>query len=429
MYFNQNIEKYILGNMMYFHESQEVLSVFTDLQETDFESNRHRMIWRAAKELAQDNKPCDLISVHTWLEMNKIDTSYTIALLKEITQYSSTSTSLPRLIEQMKDLRKRRTLRQYACSIQNALTDSKTSADAMEVAKGFPSFEEDSNHMHTASDMVHNSVKRMLDRKKSGNKLKGITTGFSDIDIMTAGLQKKEMSVLGARPSIGKSVFAFDIARYAAKSGKRVVFFSLEMSEEMLSDRMLAAELMVKATKIKIPVLLDSDDQRRMNESNLIEELATLHICDDSNIDVMGVRAKCKELIFKHGPIDLIIVDYLQYMGGDRDKRIRVENNSMGLKQLAKDINAHVMCISSLSRANKMRSDERPTMSDLRESGQIEFDADVIMLMHRDVKAEDIEQRRITEIDFAKQRNGATGVVKLNFMNEYVTFKSLEKNY
>lgn len=429
MYFNQHIEKYILGNMMYFHDSEEVLGVFTDLQETDFESNRHRMIWRAAKELAQDNKPCDLISVHTWLEMNKIDTSYTIALLQEISQYSSTSTSLPGLIEQMKDLRKRRTLKQYASSIQNALTDSKTSSDAMEIAKDFPIFEEDSKQMHTASDMVHNSVKRMLERKKSGNKLKGITTGFSDIDIMTAGLQKKEMSVLGARPSIGKSVFAFDIARYAAKSGKRVVFFSLEMSEEMLSDRMLAAELMVKATKIKIPVLLDSEDQRRMNESNLIEELATLHICDDSNIDVMGVRAKCKELMFKHGPIDLIIVDYLQYMGGDRDKRIRVENNSMGLKQLAKDIDAHVMCISSLSRANQMRGDQRPTMSDLRESGQIEFDADVIMLMHRDVKAEDMEQRRITEIDFAKQRNGATGVVKLNFMNEYVTFKSLEKTY
>lgn len=429
MYFNQNVEKYILGNMMYYHESEEVLSVFTELQETDFETLKHKMIWRAAKELAQDNKPCDLISVHTWLEMNKIDASYTITLLQEISQYATTSTALPGLIEQMKDLRKRRILRQYACSIQNALADSNTSTGAMDVAKEFPIFEEDSKQMHVASDLVHKGVERMLERKKTGNKLKGITTGFSDIDVMTAGLQKKEMSVLGARPSIGKSVFAFDIARYAAKSGKRVVFFSLEMSEEMLTDRMLAGELMVKATRIKIPVLLDSEDQRKMNESNMVEELTTLHICDDSSIDAMGIRAKCKELMFKHGPIDLVIVDYLQYMGGDRDKRIRVENNSMGLKQLAKDIDAHVMCISSLSRASKMRNDQRPTMSDLRESGQIEFDADVIMLMHRDVDAEDIETRRITEINFAKQRNGKTGVVKLNFMDDYVTFKSLERKY
>ena len=429
MYFNQNIEKYILGNMIYYHDSKEVLSIFTELQESDFESKMHKMIWRAARELSQDNKPCDLISVHTWLQMNKIDASYTIKLLQEISQQSTTSTAIPGLIEQMKDLRKRRVLRQYACRIQNALGDSNLSRGAMEVAKDFPVFEEDSKQMHIASDLVHNGIQRMIERKKSGNKLKGITTGFNDIDIMTAGLQKKEMSVVGARPSIGKSVFAFDVARHAAKSGKRVVFFSLEMSEEMLTDRMMAGELMVKASRIKIPILLDADDQRKMSESKMTDELTTLHICDDSSIDIMGIRAKCKEIMFKHGPIDLVIVDYLQYMGGDRDKRIRVENNSMGLKNLAKDIDVHVMVISSMSRAGTARNDKRPAMSDLRESGQIEFDADVIILMHRDVDAKEVEQRRITEMNFTKQRNGKTGVVKLNFMDDYVTFKSLEGNY
>ena len=414
---------------MYFHDSSEALNVFTELEETDFESNIHRAIWRAGKELAQEDKPCDLISIHTWLESNKIDASYTISLLQEISQYSTTSASIPGLIKQLQDLRKRRILRKYACNIQNALTGSKTSENAMEVAKEFPIFEEDANQMYTASELAQNSVKRMVERKKSGHKLKGITTGFPDIDVITAGLQKKEMSVLGARPSIGKSVFAFDVARYAAKDGKRVVFFSLEMSEEMLADRMLAAELMIEASRIKIPALLDRTDEKKMRGSNLTEELRTLHICDDSSIDVMEIRTKCKELMFKHGPIDLVIVDYLQYMSGDRDTRIRVENNSMGLKQLAKDIDAHVMCISSLSRANQMRNDKRPAMSDLRESGQIEFDADVIMLMHRDVDAENIEDRRITEINFAKQRNGKTGIVKLNFLDDYVTFKSLAENY
>ena len=427
MYFNQSIEKYILGNMMYYHDSKEVLSIFTDLEESDFEKYMHQTIFRAGKELVQDNKPCDLISVHTWLEIHKVDASYTIKLLQEIANFSSTSTAIPGLIEQMHDLRKRRALRQYACKIQNALVDSNKSQEAMEIAKDFPSFEDDTKQMHTAAELVHNSVKRMVKRKKQGGQLQGIITGFTDIDLMTGGLQPKEMSILGARPSIGKSVLAFDIARHAAKKGKHVVFFSLEMSAEMLADRMLAAELMVEARKIRIPALLDAQDQQKMQQSNLEEELKTLHLCDSSSIDVMGIRAKCKELIFKHGPLDLIIVDYLQYMGGDRDKRLRVENNSMGLKQLAKDLDVHVMCISSLSRASKMRSDSRPEMSDLRESGQIEFDADVIMLMHRDTKAEDIEQRRLTEIIFEKQRNGQTGTVKLTFMNEFVTFKSLER--
>lgn len=426
LYYNQSIEKYILGNMMYYHDAGEILEIFTELEESDFENIQHKVIWRAGKELTKENKPCDLMSVHTWLEMNKIDTAYTIELLQKVSSFSSTRAAIPGLIEQMKDLRKRRVLRQYACSIQNALADSNNSLQAMEVAKEFPTFEDDKKQMHTVSELIHNSVQRMIERKQSGQHIRGIITGFSDIDLMTGGLQPKEMSILGARPSIGKSVFAFDIARYAAKKGKRVVFFSLEMSEEMLADRMLAAELMIQATRIRIPTLLDTTDQQKMKESNLEEELKTLHLCDDSSIDVMGIRAKCKELIFKYGPLDLIIVDYLQYMGGVKDKRERVENNSMGLKQLAKDLNVHVMCISSLSRGSEMRSDKRPTMADLRESGQIEFDADVIMLLHRDTKAEDIQERRITEVIFEKQRNGKTGTVKLCFMDDYVTFKSLD---
>ena len=427
MYFNQQIEKYVLGNMIFFYDSTEILNIFTDLDESDFENINHQMIFRAGKELVQENKPCDIISIHSWIEVNKMSGSCPIGFLKEITGFGSTSTAIPGLIEQMKDLRKRRTLRQYACNIQNALVDSKTSEQAIEVAKEFPALDDGSKQMYTTRELIHNGVQRMIERKKSG-KLKGVQTGFPDIDIMTGGLQKKEMSIVGARPSIGKSVFAFDISKNVAKQGKRAVFFSLEMSEEMIIDRLFASEFMVQATRIKIPALLDKEDQKKMQQSKIEEEFDSLHICADPNIDLAGIRAKCKEIIFKYGPIDLVVVDYLQYMTGTgKDTRDIVEKNSAGLKRLASDLDVHMMCISSLNRSSEMRSDKKPTMGDLRETGKIEFDADVIILLHRDTKAENIEDRRLTEVIFDKQRNGKTGTIKLYFMDEFVTFKSLER--
>ena len=229
------------------------------------------------------------------------------------------------------------------------------------------------------------------------------------------------------RPSIGKSVLALDISRNAAKAKYHVAFFSLEMGKEQLFDREISQELMIESDKIKYPQLFQPRDIEKLANSTIDEDLSTLFTIEQPNVTIADIRAKCLEIMLLYGKLDLIVIDYLQYMTGQgNNKREIVENNSKGLKQLAKDLNIHIICISSLNRASEGTADKRPSMADLRESGQIEYDADNIILMHRDRIGKSGDKSK-TELLFEKQRNGKTGVVYLKFLENFVTFRSCER--
>lgn len=425
IFFNHEIEKDTLGCMLYDQES--ALKALVELKEDDFHDERNKVSFRAMKNLFKKDQPIDLLTVAAELDSFNIPGGREY-IADIAANRAMSSVAIKGLIEKMVSMRKRRILYTYSVNLKRKAQEEADIEKVIDAAKDLPSLEGDSSDkIFGIKDLLEDAVNRMIERKNSGNKIHGMPTGFRDIDVMTGGLMRKEMTVIGARPSIGKSVLALNISTNVAKSGFEVLYFSLEMGKEQLTDRMISAELMIKNDKIKYPQLLDEEDLIKLNESTMEKDLKGLHIDDYSNSDIERIRAKCKESILKFGKLDLIVVDYLQYMPGKgATKRDIIENNSKGLKQIAKDFNIHVICISSLNRANEGRSDKRPTMADLRESGQIEFDADNIILMHRDRMAEKAERQK-TDLIFEKQRNGKTGIVNVIFLEDYTAFKNMER--
>lgn len=426
-FYNIEIEKDLLACMIYDQES--ALKALVQLKEDDFHDEKNEIMFRAIKSVFQKDQAIDLVTVAA--ELDSMNTYVTRDYAVEITRTRElSSVAIKGLIEKMVAMRKRRILYTYAVTLKKSAAQESNIEKVINIARDIPSLDgEEGKKTYGIKELLQDATTRMVERKNSGKTIHGIATGLKDIDVMTGGLMRKEMTVLGARPSIGKSVLALDIARNAARNGNSVLYFSLEMGKEQLTDRMISAELMIQADHIKYPQLLSTDDLQKLQQSTMEQDLKSLHIDDISNMDLAGIRAKCKEIVLKYGKIDLIVVDYLQYMQGKgKDKREVTENNSKGLKQIAKDLDVHVLCISSLNRANEARSDKKPTMADLRESGQIEFDADNIILMHRNREQNaDKTERSKTELIFEKQRNGKIGTIDLVFFEDYTTFKSVAR--
>ena len=263
----------------------------------------------------------------------------------------------------------------------------------------------------------------------------GVKTGFADLDILTKGLRKKTLTIIAGRPSMGKSVAGLDIARNAAADGKVVLFFSLEMGEEEIHDRIKSSETLIPLEKITCPALLTDDEIMQIYEQCLGDKLRTLMIVEKANATLRDIRIKCQEAKLIHGRVDLVVIDYLQYMGGHPKASTydRVTENSKGLKALAKDFDIPVVALSQVSREVDKRQDKRPILADLRESGAIEQDADIIGFLYRqeyylerdsDATAEQLREARGKAIlDIQKHRNGRLGTVKLTFHKECATFR------
>jgi len=263
-----------------------------------------------------------------------------------------------------------------------------------------------------------------------------VTTGFNDLDHKLAGWQKSDLIILAARPSMGKTTLALDFARHAALSGVPVGIFSLEMSKEQLVDRLLAAHAHVDLWRMRTGKLKtegEFDDFARLGHAMGELSEAPIYIDDAASNNVMGVRAMARRLQAEHG-LGLLIIDYLQLMESNRYKDNRVQevsDISRGLKKLAIELNVPILALSQLSRAIELRADQRPKLSDLRESGSIEQDADVVMFIHRE-KADDEEMRNeVYDIGLLieKHRNGPTGEVPLRFHARYVTCMPPEDSY
>jgi replicative DNA helicase len=268
---------------------------------------------------------------------------------------------------------------------------------------------------------------------QNASSITGVPTGFADLDVMTAGFQKGDLIIVAARPSMGKTAFTLNIAQHAAISAKKAVaFFSLEMSKESLVQRMLTSEARVDASRVRTGRLRD-DDYPRLGVAAGLLNTAPIFVDDTAGISILEMRAKARRLKSDRQDLALIIVDYLQLMQGNgksENRQQEVSEISRGLKALAKELEVPVVALSQLSRAVESRPDKRPMMSDLRESGAIEQDADVIMFLYRpeyyygptDKEGNSLEGR--AEVIIGKQRNGATGAISLMFLKEFTRFES-----
>lgn len=267
-------------------------------------------------------------------------------------------------------------------------------------------------------------------RFQNKEQITGTPTGFSDLDNKTSGFQKADLILVAARPSMGKTAFALNIAQNSAiKSKVPVAIFSLEMSREQLINRMLCSEAHIDSQKLRTGDLQESDWDKLAKAMAVLSE-APIFIDDTPGISVMEMRAKCRRLMLEHG-LGMIMIDYLQLMSGNGKNESRqqeISEISRSLKGLAREMNCPLIALSQLSRAPEARSDHRPILSDLRESGAIEQDADVVMFLYRDEYYNpETEEKNIGELSIAKQRNGPTGLIKLVWLGQYTKFVNLEK--
>lgn len=268
-----------------------------------------------------------------------------------------------------------------------------------------------------------NELEKLFNQK---GKISGLTTGFSGIDRITSGLHNSDLLILAARPAMGKSAFAINIATNVAKSGTPVAIFNLEMAKEQVVNRILASEAMVDSNKLRSGQLDDNDWMKLASASGILSE-TPIYIDDTPGISIMEIRTKCRKLKMEKN-IGLVVIDYLQLITASGKKNASREQEiseiSRSLKILAKELNIPVIALSQLSRsAEKRQDDKRPMLSDLRESGAIEQDADIVMFIYReDYYNQEASDKGVAEIIFAKHRGGSTGTVKLKWLSNYTKF-------
>ena len=281
-------------------------------------------------------------------------------------------------------------------------------------------------------EVVLNALEKIEVASKTGGSVTGIPTGFLDLDYKMAGLQPSDLILVAARPSMGKTAFVLNIAQHVAfKAKKSVAIFSLEMSKEQLVNRLFALEAQVDSQSLRTGNLKDDDWEKLIESAGIIGK-SKLIIDDTPGISISELRSKCRKFKLEHG-LDLIIIDYLQLMTGrvggrSESRQQEISEISRALKGLARELNVPVVALSQLSRAVEQRPDHRPMLSDLRESGAIEQDADVVMFIYRDdYYNKDSEMKNVAEIIVAKQRNGSIGTVNLTWLPNYTKFANYLK--
>ncbi len=432
---NLEAEMSLLGSIMLRPDSMfEIMDV---ISAESFYSEKHRVIFSTMMELFQKRSPIDLLSVSSklkekgWLEQIGGNT-----YLTEIVNIVPSSSNIAYYAEIVQKKYMMRRLLEAADHISQIGYDDNKELE--EILEGAEKKLFEVTNFNTTHKFVHikdelEEAWERLDRLHSGNnELRGVPTGFSDIDNKLAGLQKSDLVILAARPSMGKTSLALDIARQAAVNNNTTVgIFSLEMSSQQLVDRMLAAQSNVDAWRLRTGKLSRQNDFEAIRESLDKLNKAPIHIDDQPGNNLLKMRSMARRLKNEHN-LGLIVVDYLQLIIPTQTKNDNVVQQvteiSRGLKNLAREMNVPVLALSQLSRAVENRGG-RPRLSDLRDSGSIEQDADVVMFIHREDKYRDeAEKTHIAEILIEKHRNGETGRIELFFNEKKATFQSIDKS-
>ena len=424
-------EQAVLSCMLF--DKDAIATAYELITTDDFYRPDNAAVYAAMIELFIKNIPVDAITLKNKLTENGV--LDVVGGIEYISNLVGNYYSSANIVQYVKIVEERSTLRRLIKagnniagagyegkeSVENILTDAEKAIFDISQKRNSTDF----SHIEA---VLQGSISRIEEIYSSKGKLTGIATGFTDFDHYTAGLQRSDLVLVAARPSMGKTAFALNMAQYTAvRQNMPVCIFSLEMSKEQLATRLLCSEAMIDSQKLRNGDLTDSDWE---NIFKAVESLskAPLYIDDTPGITVNELRAKCRKMKLEKG-LDLIMVDYLQLMsGGSRSssRQEEISEISRSLKAVAREINAPLIALSQLSRACESRSDHRPMLSDLRESGAIEQDADVVTFLYRDeyYNPENDEARGKAELIIAKQRNGPTGTVHLAWLPQFTKFGS-----
>jgi len=413
------------------------------LAEGDFYRYEHRLIYGAMAALINASRPADVITVFEQLQsLGKAEETGGLAYLNALAQYVPSAGNIRRYAE---IVRERAILRKLVAASDEIATNAfnpqgKPVAQILdESEQKIFNIGEEGSRMKRGFQAMDSLVVALLDRVQemadNPNDITGVPTGFYDLDRMTAGLQPGDLIVLAARPSMGKTAFAINIAEHVAlHEGLPVAVFSMEMGAAQLAVRIVGSIGRIDQSHLRTGKLTD-EEWPRLTEA--IEKLRniSLHIDETAGLTVSELRANARRLARQCGKLGLIVVDYLQLMSGsagnDENRATELGEISRGLKMLAKELQCPVIALSQLNRSVETRPDKRPMMSDLRESGAIEQDADIITFIYRDeyYTKDACKEPGVAEIIIAKQRNGPTGMVKLTFLKNLTRFESLASGY
>ena len=435
---NLDAERSVLGALML--DKDAIIKIANLIRHGDFYKDDHNMIYEAMVELYEQREPIDVLSLSNRLEeKNQLDkiggSSYLTSLVNTVPS-SSNIVHYAKVVQKKSTLRK---LIEAASQIvelgYNESEDVEKILDEAEQKLFGVSQKYIKQDFVPIKSILEAAFNRIDELHKGDHQLRGVPTGYPDMDNLLAGFQKSDLVILAARPSIGKTTLALDLARQIAVQQKVPVgIFSLEMGADQLIDRMLAAQSGVDLWRLRTGRLKTGDgddDFQRIGEAMGILSEAPIFIDDAGSANVMEMRTMARRLQSEHN-VGVIIIDYLQLMegrSGGGDSRVNeISEISRALKQLARELNIPIIALSQLSRAVESRSPQIPKLSDLRESGSIEQDADIVMFLYReDREKPDTPNKNIVDVIIAKHRNGPVGKISLYFQENSTTFKSLER--
>ena len=424
----------VLGAML--QDSAVVLRAMESLQPEDFYLAEHQEIFRGMAELARDHKPVDLTTVVT--EMTRRGSlegvggiAYLMRLMSSVPTTANAGAYLDLVLEKS-------TLRKLIAASQNIAREAYAQQNPLqEILAGAEKAifdlvmnRNDGGTLKPVREVLVNTYQEIEQLARLHGEISGVPTGFIDLDSTLTGLHPGELIIIGARPAMGKTSFAMNIASYASiVKGKTVAVFSLEMPREQIVMRVLCSEARVNMQKVRKGILEDAEWSALAKALGPISS-APLYLDDTAALTPSQLRSRCRRLMMDRG-LDLVLVDYLGLMRSDgktESRQLEVAEISRRLKAIALELKVPIIACAQLSRANKDRIDKRPMLSDLRDSGSIEQDADVVMFLHREEYYNpDTEDKNIAEVNVAKQRSGPLRTVKLAWLSEITTFANLAR--
>lgn len=427
-------EQSVIGGLLLDNRAWD--QVADRLTEGDFYRQDHRVLFRAIATLVERGQPFDVVTLSESLSQQRdLENAGGLAYLSELARNTPSAANIRAYAD---IVRERSILRQLIAASTDigdvAMNpEGRTSGDVLDYAEGrvFEIAEQGTRNRQgftPIKSLLSAAVERIDTLFHQDSSYTGVPTGFPDLDRMTSGLQQSDLVILAARPSMGKTALAMNVAEHAAiKQEQPVAVFSMEMSGEQLAMRLMSSLGRIDQHKVRNGRLEDEDWPRLMSAIGILNE-APLFIDDTPGLNPMELRARARRLMREQGGLGLVVVDYLQLMqvpSGRDNRALEISEVSRSLKGLAKELNVPVLALSQLNRGLEQRPNKRPVMSDLRESGAIEQDADVIVFIYRDeVYNEDSPDKGTAEIIISKQRNGPTGTVRLAFLGQYTRFEN-----
>jgi replicative DNA helicase len=424
-------EQAVLGGLMLDNSAWDQIA--DRVAESDFYLADHRAVFRAVRELADKGQPFDVITLSDWLEQRKtLSDASVLAYLGELARDTPSAANIRAYADIVRERSILRQLIEVGTQICDAAfnaegRDSRTLLDEAEQRVFQIAEQGASSGFKNIKGLLKTAVERIDALFEKDDPITGIPTGFNEFDEKTSGLQAGDLIIVAGRPSMGKTSFAMNIAEYAAvKQRASVAIFSMEMPGEQLATRMLASLGRIDQHRLRIGKLAEEDWPRLSSAVAVLTDTA-LFVDDGAALTPTELRARARRLKREH-QLDLIIIDYLQLMrvpGSTENRATEISEISRSLKALAKELHVPIIALSQLNRSLEQRPNKRPVMSDLRESGAIEQDADLIVFIYRDeVYNEDSPDKGTAEIIIAKQRNGPIGTTRLTFLGQYTKFEN-----